>query len=131
MTHPIYQALRRWSNFEPAYCNVEEVCEAQTNIWVGVPGNRFLIYEHKTGQPTEMDLVLIQRAVLHAITNRTGWDLTLQTGLDLKNQLIWFAVVRRQNGLEFYSGNESDAAIALLAAYVNALEASPNCTGIV
>jgi hypothetical protein len=110
--------LRRWAELEPLHCEMEipslisiEVGDTKR---IGIILNRAFNWQ---------DYAATQTAVQKAIAARPGWDMELQSGYTLRDAVVYFGTVRHENGSEFVSTESPEPAIALLDAYIKALEA--------
>jgi hypothetical protein len=118
MTHhnitrkPVADLLNRFSELEP------ERCQPEAGGWWLLKAGYFI---SQPLLPNYTAILLGQ--ILAAIAAHPTWDVTLQSGYSLRNEVVYFGITRHSNGIEFVSADDPEPAIALLDSYLQALEA--------
>lgn len=132
----------RWAKLEPERCKPWATEDTKGEHRKPFDTNRAVFLSHTgwwnvnpkslllSGKPTfrdleEHDIAVLQRAVQQAIATRPEWGFQLHLTRHINTgEPAYFGIVDRGDGKEISSPDFSDPAIALLDAYVQALEAT-------
>jgi hypothetical protein len=118
--------LKRWLNLEQGW---QITPDGEEHLFIAISGHhvaRILATDPDfcilATDPNILNRTIIQAGLQHAIDSRPGWDWVLQSCLNPKGETAYLATVHHPGGKEFWSEEFDEPAIALLSAYIQALE---------